>query len=280
MKNHFLIGTHVYPAKGEDLGRIADAFESWRRLDVPLVNLAFPDEASRNPSAFEELRCLKRDSNTVTGQKGIRKPLMCDLFDGLFHVAIERNCTYFVFSNADIQLTADFCELVSTCDLDSLIFTRQDYTESPESQDSKLFFRGQDTYAVRTKWWSENRHHFRPYIIGESLWDNVYTAKFARKGRSKIIYRKNLCLHQRHEQKWNPGSVFGRYNDMLRLRYDYLDYGMWSLYAKKVYELDRDSEGFLPAQQQLWSEFSHARPGNWLRTKRWVAYLLSYVRGL
>jgi hypothetical protein len=279
MNNTFLLGTHIYPAKEDALKRMSNAIESWRILEVPLVNMAFCDEPSINPPGFEELRCLKRDSNTVTGGKGIRKPLMLDLFDGLCETARRNNCSYFVFTNSDIQLTTLFRDLVSSCDLDSLIFTRLDYNESPDSHDSKLFFRGQDTYAVRTDWWCENRHHFRSYIIGEALWDNVYTSKFARLGRSRILYEKNLCNHQRHEQKWNPGSLFGRYNEMLRLRYDYLDYGMWSLYIKQLFATDRDSDDFPTIQEQLWKSLSEDKPTPWIKTKNLVAYPLSFIVG-
>ena len=277
MTNNFLVGTHIYPAKGDDYQRLCSAFDTWRNLDVPLINLAFADAPSRNEPNFEEITCLTRDSNTATGCEGIRKPLMNDLFDGLYDAAKAKNCSYFVFSNADIQLTRSFYDLVSTSELDSIIFTRLDYNESPQSDDAKLFMRGQDTYAVRTEWWAENRQHFGPYIIGESLWDNVYTSKFARLGRSALSYSKDMCHHQRHDQKWNPESKFGRYNEILRLRYDYLDYNMWSLYAKKLGELDRNSIDFPNLQRGLWEFLSAGKPTKWLQLKRLVATPLSYA---
>lgn len=277
MANDFLVGTHIYPAKGHDHQRLRSAFDTWRNLDVPLINLAFADAPSRNEPNFEEITCLTRDSNTATGCEGIRKPLLNDLFDGLYEAAKAKNCSYFVFSNADIQLTRNFYELVSTSELDSIIFTRLDYNESPQSTDAKLFMRGQDTYAVRTQWWAKNRQHFRSYIIGESLWDNVYTSKFARLGRSSLSYSKDMCHHQRHDQKWNPGSSFGRYNEILRLRHDYLDYNMWSLYAKKLSALDQTSSNFPTAQRELWKFLSTGKPTVWLQLKRLVATPLSYA---
>ena len=277
MMNSLLLGTHVFPATGDTKRRLNLAFDSWRELDVPLVDLAFNDTPPANEHQFFEYRCLKRDSNTVCNCQGIRKPLVSDLFDGLCSRAKEIGCRYFVFSNADIQLTRQFKDLIAHTDLDAFIFTRHDYTSEPSEGDAKLFYRGQDTYAVRTQWWIDNRQHFQPYIIGESLWDNVYTAKFARKGRSELAYLKNVCLHQRHAQQWNPRSPFGRYNEMLRLRYDYLDYGMWASYARKLYSMDRDSAGFSAHQKRIWDEFSMKGPSAWLKVKRPIAYALSFA---
>jgi hypothetical protein len=177
-----------------------------------LINLAFTDEPACDAPGFDEVRCLEQDSNTITGCAGVRKPVMSELFDGLCKAAKERNVDYFVFSNADIQLSPSFGQLVASTDLDALVFTRLDYTTSPTSDDAKLFVRGQDTFAVRTDWWMANRDHFKPYIVGESLWDNAYTAIFARKGRSALIYSKDMCFHERHEQLWNPKSDFGLHN--------------------------------------------------------------------
>ena len=35
---------------------------------------------------------------------------------------------------------------------------------------------GQDMFVVSVQWWQRNRSRFRPYILGEACWDNVYTA--------------------------------------------------------------------------------------------------------
>jgi hypothetical protein len=86
-----------------------------------------------------------------------------------------------------------------------------------------------------------------------------------------------MCHHQRHDQKWNPGSKFGRYNEILRLRHDYLDYNMWSLYAQKLCELDRTSSDFPTQQRELWEFLSTGKPTKWLQLKRLVATPLSYV---
>ena len=52
---------------------------------------------------------------------------------------------------------------------------------------------------------------------------------------------------------------------------------MWSLYAKKLGELDRNSSEFPTLQRGLWEFLSAGKPTKWLQLKRLVATPLSYA---
>lgn len=278
MGKTFVIGTNIYRAEGEASIRMKNAFETWRRLGAPLVDIAFEDTPPFDEPGFEELRCLSRDSRTITNHDGLRKPLVSDLFDGLCEAAKKRGCEYFVFANSDIQLTSQFHEAVASTELDSLIFTRLDFDFDPTDPSAKLFLRGQDVFAIRVAWWSRNRGLFQPYILGEPLWDNIYTAKLARNGRSSLVYSRNMCHHKRHDQHWNPASVFGKYNEKLRLRSDYLDYGMWSKYIDELLAITLEAgTACAEDQEMLWRRLSGDKPSTWLQIKRLAAVPLSFV---
>jgi hypothetical protein len=258
--NSFVLGTNIYSATGEAMERMDTALESWRQLDVPLRDLAFTDCITTPVAGFIQKHTLHRDSCSVTGTTGRRKPLVRDLFDGLWVAARESKCDYFVFSNADIILTPNFRDTVRQLNADSAYFTRFDLINTPSDSTSSLYVRGQDTYAVRTEWWGENRHRFRPYILGEPQWDNIYTTLFARHGHSMLFYDVTLCHHKVHAQHWQAATPFGRYNNDLRRRFDDMPFSMWVRYSAEICSLDVSAVDFREHQRKLWHQLAVGRP--------------------
>ena len=60
-----------------------------------------------------------------------------------------------------------------------------------------------------------HRRRFRPYVIGDACWDNVYTAVMMCHSDGIILNRERLILHERHETLWNDGTPSARYNGFM-----------------------------------------------------------------
>ena len=80
-----VLGTHVYPARGDAAGRMQRALDSWTSLpDVRLVNLQFAgDPAPPSYPGFETAGVLRHDSRSVAGVDGPRKPIVREMLDCL-----------------------------------------------------------------------------------------------------------------------------------------------------------------------------------------------------
>ena len=107
--NQIVLGTHIYPAKGDAEARMRRALDAWADLPgVRLVNLQFADDpAPVTHQAFETRAALREDSRTVTGVQGPRKPTMRELSDRLGKGAEAKNCAAAGFSNAAIAARRD-----------------------------------------------------------------------------------------------------------------------------------------------------------------------------
>src|SRR5688500_5273347 len=106
-------------------------------------------------------------------------------------------------------------------------------------------------FVVSVRWWQHNRSRFRPYILGEACWDNVYTAVMMCHSDGGVLNRDPLILHERHAALWRDATPAARYNGMLAaLDARYFD--LWSKYWHRL-------EGLRAAESPRSAESSLAR---------------------
>src|SRR5512141_571481 len=105
------IGSQYYREDGDGARRQQRSRDALRSLPgaVP-INLQFADEPY-DVAGLENLPVLRRDSRTVTGRDGRRKPIVSEMFDALADRARARGCSYFAYLNADIEVTAGALDL-------------------------------------------------------------------------------------------------------------------------------------------------------------------------
>jgi len=221
-----LIGMNFYAATG-DAGRRQDrAIEALRHLpDATVVNLQWPDDQFDVPG-IPTLAHLRRDSRSVSGRGGRRKPIVSDMLQILAAAAESRGCQHFLFANADIEITPAAIAAVTARARDGFVFVRTDL--DPETQASLGPMRfGVDAFVFEVNWWRRHRRRFRAYIAGEPVWDNVYTAILLAHSDAEFIDRDGLILHERHDSPWR-GSPFDDYTWFLAA----LDRPYFSLWAK------------------------------------------------
>jgi hypothetical protein len=207
------IGSRYYPSDENGSGRQQRAREAILRLKGVLpVNLQFTDE-SLAPEGFTTLPVLTRDSRTVTGAAGPRMPVVSEMLDRLAEVAGGRACRYFMFVNADIQVTQEAIECIASTGLDGYAFSRGD-VDPGTGAFAGMMILGIDALAFDVRWWTRERRRFRPYLSGP-YWDNVYAAILCSHGRGRIVSERPLIYHERHPATWSAEGACTRYNGFL-----------------------------------------------------------------
>lgn len=176
------------------------------------INLQFIDE-SFTPAGFQTLSVLKQDSRTITGGAGRRKPIVREMFDALAAAARAQGCRYFVYLNADIEVSAAALQRVRADGLDGYAFCRTDLDPATRAETGVERF-GLDMFAIDVAWWGRERHRFRSYIAGEACWDNVFAALVCAHGRGDIVDETPGIFHEQHERGWG-GGLFAEYNGYL-----------------------------------------------------------------
>ena len=118
MTSGVLLGASIHPATGDAARRQIRAMTVLRDLSpMPPINLQFADRGDLQEfEGFETLFVLQRDSNSVSGQPGVRKPVVSELFTRLAEAAVERGARYFGFTNSDIVFTPAAIERVQQGD--------------------------------------------------------------------------------------------------------------------------------------------------------------------
>lgn len=228
-RKRITLGSNSYVAKGDDARRQLAAQDSWRTLpDVDLVDLQF----AHRPEVLElsGFRCvpkLRYDSGRLTGAEGRRKPIVSEMFDLLAREALAAGNDLFMFSNSDVLLTPETIAAVHAAAEDGCqaqVFSRMDF-DGKTGADIAMVYQGQDAFAVDALWWMENRWRFRPYIIGETSWDNVYTAILVCHARTRLHNRTTLARHEEHEVVWYDSPF--RAHNLLLLTLDSFYHGDW-----------------------------------------------------
>src|SRR5581483_1352362 len=130
---------------------------------------------------------------------------------------------------SDIVLTQAAIDLARQ-PVDSCAFSRLD--EDAEGQPLGMTVAGIDAFAIDVAWWRAHRLFFRPYILGEGCWDNVYAAIVLTRGRGLIENRDGLTRHETHPAVWGAGP-FAEHNGMLAA----LDARYFTLWAQYYHYL-------------------------------------------
>lgn len=243
-KKRITLGSHYYPAKGEDARRQNAAVDSWRALPgVDLVDLQFahlPDPPEL--PGFRRVRGMRQDSVTLTGAEGRRKPIVSEMFDLLAREALAAGNETFVFSNSDILMRPETIAAIHAATAEGCkaqVFSRMDF-DGKTGRDLRLIYPGQDSYAVDARWWLENRWRFRPYVVGETSWDNAYTSIFVCHAPTRLHNRVPLTWHEDHDTIWH-NSPFQAHNLFL-LTLDSRYYHDWCVYCDGLRALRTDDQ--------------------------------------
>ena len=223
------IGANYYQSSGDAARRQQGSRDSLIALGdaVHRVNLQFAGE-SFEADGFETLAVLQQDSIKVTGRGRLRKPIVSEAFDALAAAAFAHGDRYFAYINADIEVSAEAIRRIEAAGRDAYAFCRVDLapgTRVPQ----RVMVIGIDVFAVDVDWWRAERRHFRPYIAGESLWDNVYAAVICSHGRGEIVDDDPGIFHEQHDAPWG-GGPFEDYNGYLAA----LDAPYFSRWARYV----------------------------------------------
>jgi|KBSSwiStaDraftv2_1062776.scaffolds.fasta_scaffold447846_2 hypothetical protein len=228
------IGSQFYPAAGDAERRQSRARAALLALDrVVPINLQFLDEDFQ-PAGFRTLRVLRRDSRTLTGAEGLRKPIVSDMFDALAGAARTAGCRYFAYLNNDIIVTQPAIDTILAGNRDGYAFSRVDVDPETGAETGIQIF-GLDLFAIDAAWWTRERRRFRPYIAGEACWDNVFAALVCAHGNGRVVNDRPGIYHERHATAWNDGP-FARYNGYLAAL-DSPDFSRWVRYATRLNEM-------------------------------------------
>lgn len=235
-----VLGTHVYPARGEAAARMGRALDSWAALPVRLVNLQFAgDPSPATHPAFETRAVLRQDSRSVSGVDGPRKPTLRELLDRLADAAGEYGCDYAGFSNADIIVSPSAIARVAASGRDAVIFSRMG-VDPVSGAAAGEFLSGQDTLFVRPAVYRALRPRLRPYIVGEMPWDVIYTSVLLTHCDAELVNRGDDCRHVDHDAIW-VDSPFAPYSWRLA-HMDWTYFARWYRYyhpAKALREAGR-----------------------------------------
>ncbi len=250
MTSGVLLGTHIHPATGDAARRQIRAMAVLRDLcPMPPVNLQFADRGELQEfDGFDTLFVLQQDSNNVSGRPGVRKPVVSELFTRLAEAALERGARYFGFTNSDIVFTPAAIERAQQGDRPTYLFARTDFEPGTE-RDTRPLIYGTDVFVVEATWWLSHRRRFRPYIVGEGCWDNVYTAQLLCWAGGLLLNREPLVRHEAHPVMWQE-SPFGKHNGYLAAL-DRMYFTRWAIYADRLESLRGPSGGLASAEAEM-----------------------------
>jgi hypothetical protein len=224
-----VVGTHTFAASGEAARRQARAIDALRALNgVTAENVQFARDG-HTMDGVHTIAALTRDSCSVTGSAGPRKAIVSDILDVLCTRAEAVDSRYFCFMNADIVLSQVAVDWIATGNREAWLFSREDF-DGATGVSLGMATAGMDAIALSTAWWRRNRHRFRPYIAGEAVWDNVYTAIVMCHADAALENRHPLVRHEAHPAGWAPGQgPFARYTQYLAAR-DASYFTLWCQY--------------------------------------------------
>ena len=220
------------------------------------VNVQFARDG-HSVAGIETLAVLGRDSSMVTGSAGPRKPIISDALDALCDRAEHAGARVFAFMNADIHLSQEAVEWIAPGSHDGWLFSREDY-DGQTGASLGMGTAGTDVIAFSTAWWRRNRARFRPYIVGEAVWDNVYTSIVMCHANAALENRRPVARHEAHPIAWSPGrGPFSRYTQYLAAL-DSAYFSIWCRYWAGLQDLRRagaaeEEERALAREVFVWS---------------------------
>jgi hypothetical protein len=223
-----LIGTHTFTARGEGARRQAAGVASLAALDgVGIVNVQFARDPHR-VDGIETLAVLRNTSNALSGRAGPMKPDVSEIFAALAAEAASRSLPLFCFTNADIIVSQQAVDWMRSTPRDAFVFSREDF-DGATGAVVGMELAGTDVFAMTTRWWQANAHRFRPYLLAEGGFDNVYTAIMMCHADGALENRRPLVRHERHASGPMPSPHFGEYIRLL-CALDAQYFTRWCLY--------------------------------------------------
>jgi hypothetical protein len=227
-----VLGTQFHEGSVDVMRRQARAMDALEVLqDAIAVDLQWRDRPPPRPW-LRTLAALARDSTTVTGCAGPPKPIATELFDALAAFAQRAGCRYFAFFNADIIVTPEATSRIAGAGKQAYAFSRMD--QDADGRDAGVLLPGLDLFAFDVSWWTANRRRFRPYIVGEACWDNVYAAVLMCHADGMIVNRDAEIRHEHHAPP-SGRSAFADYNAFLAAL-DSRYFTLWARYYAALVE--------------------------------------------
>jgi hypothetical protein len=247
-----LIGTSTSGRDGDIGRREARAEASLAALSgADAVNLRFVDDPAATGPA-EALPALRRDALQVSGRQGPRKPIVSEMLDVLSAEAGRRGCSRIALVNGDIIVSQAAVDRIATLARPAIALSRQDVGGG---EPDAMLLRGIDMFVFDVSFWRAERRRFRPYILGEALWDNVYAAIAVCHGGT-LVNREALITHERHPSA--AASPFAQYGHLLATR-DGTYFSRWCVYVDRAERL-RAAGGTIEEEDAL-QRAIFTRPG-------------------
>lgn len=226
-----LLGTSVSGKPGGTAQREAAAQAALAALDgVDCVNLAFHDDPLV-AGTLPQRRVLTQDGPGLAGVPGPRKPVVSEMLDVLAAEAAERDIPRIGLVNGDIIVLPAAIDRLASFDRPAAAIARTDVGGA--TPDTALLH-GIDMFVFDRGFWETERRRFRPYLLGELTWDNVYASIVACHGGG-ILNRERLILHERHASV-TSGSPFAVYQQGLATR-DRSYFTRWCIYVDQAASL-------------------------------------------
>jgi hypothetical protein len=247
-----LLGTSLSGKPGDTNRRERAAQASLAALvssGVECVNLAFTD-AEPSGSLGPQRPVLTLDAPRVSGVAGVRKPVITEMLDALAEDAAARGIPRIGLVNADIIVLPDAIERLASIDRPAVAISRTDVGGG--AVEAALLY-GVDMFVFDVAFWRKERRRFRPYLLGEGGWDNVYASIVACHGGT-LLNRERLILHERHPAAFQ-GSPFERYVHLLAAR-DRSYFSVWCRYVARAEAL-RARGGSVDDELELQREVFH-----------------------
>ena len=261
-----LIGLQMYDADPESGRRQRAAAQALVRLPgVEPLNLQFRNGPPFEFPGLSTAAVLEDDSLRATSTPGRRRPLTSEVLEALWRAAVAGQHRYFAFINADILVTPDAVAVIARLDQETYAVSRCDVDDIARLAPGPILTAGVDMFVVSTAWWPRHRHRFRPYIVGEGCWDNVYAAIMMAHSRGLVLNREPLIFHERHTSPWHGTTPHAQHNGFLAAldaRYFFMWCGYWDrLEAARRLGAPASEEERLQRELFVW----HRSPGLALR---------------
>lgn len=183
---------------------------------VQLFNLTFFDEPFATIQGFTNLHVLKHIPKNITNKK---IPFVNEIFD----ILSEQNTDYFLFVNNDIIVSDRYIKTLLQNDYDcypacKLHFLKLDSLNDKQSIPESFSVHGFDGFAIKNKWWQENREKFKPMLLSCPYWDTYFYAKCQMHGNSLTLNKPPAVIfHLDHQStactsETEPGNKFNEKN--------------------------------------------------------------------
>ncbi|HKO97121.1 MAG TPA: hypothetical protein VJU86_09020 [Pyrinomonadaceae bacterium] len=252
-----LFGINTYPASGDAERRQLNGLNSLfalKKVSLMHLYLEGDPQLGRRPVPSHQ---LKLDSEMVSGRQGKRKPLVSEIFHELAVEATTRGLRYFAFANSDILVSQRAVDYALASHRQAYIFSRVDFEKDTQREQGIMPW-GTDLFIVDGDWWLENEWRFRAYILGEPIWDNVYTALLLCHADGILLNRDTYITHEIHPPQWHS-SPFAQYLRLLAAL-DAPYFSLWVKYSERLSEMRERGSSWseeLALQEEIFvSDFS------------------------